>query len=610
MYRDFYRAFRDLFRAPRSRGEISALLLVMALLPVSELAVTHLFSQLILRGAEQYQQDPSGVVVSGAFFFAAFAASRALHHVVRLNRVRVFRRGFERSDQERPASQEAWSWAAAFELSTALVSLIQIVAFCALFAYLDVTFGLANIVIGAGVLWLVARIYRRQLQRQIAYLAEGNRPGGTGVGERVGTRIRDAELGAIVASLAMAGSLGLVLVRAIQGGLTGPDAIVLFIGLRMLYSQVGNLSASAMRFARAKARLAVGSSGLDDEDEFADPDTELDDLDNLRPAQPTAHRAQLISQMLIASQRGESEQVHQFSKRLRSGVIPTEAESNAESAAEAFADLASPTTGGPPLRLLWWARPFPGTAGNWISPAVLRAQSGRPVHFQTPTATAVEPHLVMVGSVIGSAHQQAIVVGTGALHAQAKIDPAAQFISVRGPLTAAALRACGGPAIEAFGDPALLAPRFLPLTSTPRNGRLAFVRHHAHDAIPVTLGEEFDELSPLASHPDQLVALLSRLSAYDAVVTSDVGTVVLCHAYGIPCVPVTFDGAEDHGFVLRDHGLGAGLGEITAINTDLDLSGTDWRSNVAPVHVEDAVLDGIQDSLDRGIEILLNRTSN
>ncbi|RZI89396.1 MAG: hypothetical protein EOO67_12110, partial [Microbacterium sp.] len=144
MYRDFFRAFTELFSARRSRGEISALLLVMALLPVSELVVTHMFSHLILRGAKQYDEDPHGVLVSGAVFFLAFAMSRALHHVVRLNRVRVFRRGFELSGEQRPPSKEAWSWAAAFELSTAMVSLIQIVAFCSLFTYLDVVFGLLN----------------------------------------------------------------------------------------------------------------------------------------------------------------------------------------------------------------------------------------------------------------------------------------------------------------------------------------------------------------------------------------------------------------------------------------------------------------------------------
>lgn len=615
MYRDFFRAFTELFSARRSRGEISALLLVMALLPVSELVVTHMFSHLILRGAQKYDEDPNGVLVSGAVFFLAFGLSRALHHVVRLNRVRVFRRGFERSGEERPASKEAWSWAAAFELSTAMVSLIQIVAFCSLFTYLDPAFGAANLLIAVGVLWLVATIYRRQLSHQISYLAEGNKPGGTKVGDRVGKRIRDAELGAIVASLAMAGSLGLVLVRAIQGGLSGPDAIVLFIGLRMLYSQVGNLSASAMRFARVKARLAVGSKGVDvvdPEDEFADPDEEIEDVEDLQPARPTAHRTQLVSQMMVAGQRGDLELVQRFGKRLSTGVIPTEAETAARSAAEAFAQLAAPTQDPDrlPLSLLWWARPFPGAVGNWVSPLLLRHAADRPVLFQTPNAAAVTPHLVMVGSVIASAHEHSIVVGTGALNAGVKLDPGADYVSVRGPLTAAALRAAGGPDVEAYGDPTLLAARYLPIARASGNGRLAFVRHVSHGDVPVVLGDELDELSPLVSQPGLVEDLLIRLAAYDGVVTSDTGTTVLCHAYGIPCAPVSFEGTDDLEFVFRDYALGAGLGdEISPQPSAPDLRKADWRSRLQTPQVSASTLDGIEASVQDAIRTYLERVS-
>ncbi|MCX6395597.1 MAG: hypothetical protein NTV23_03855 [Propionibacteriales bacterium] len=619
MYRDFFRAFTDLFSARRSRGEIAALLLVMALLPVSELVVTHMFSRLILAGAKQYDEDPRGVLVSGAIFFAAFALSRALHHVVRLNRVRVFRRGFERSGEERPASPastEAWSWAAAFELSTALVSLIQIVAFCSLFTYLDPAFGLANLLIAAGVLWLVAAIYHRQLSHQVAYLAEGNKPGSTKVGDRVGKRIRDAELGAIVASLAMAVSLGLVLVRAIQGGLSGPDAIVLFIGLRMLYSQVGNLSASAMRFARVKARLAAGSKNvdvIDPDDEFADPDTEIEDAGDLQPARPTAHRTQLVSQMMVAGQRGDLELVGRYAGRLSSGVIPTEAEVNARTAAEAFAQLAAPTTDEDvlPLSLLWWARPFPGAVGNWVSPLLLRRITDRPVLFQTPNAAAVTPHLLMVGSVIASAHEQSIVVGTGALNAGVKVDPAAHVVSVRGPLTAAALRAAGGPSVESFGDPTLLAGRHLPVQLGGTNGRLAFVRHVSHGDVPVSTGSQLEEISPLASQPEQIEALVRRLGSFDGVVTSDAGTMVLCHAYGIPCAAVTFDGTEDLDFVYRDYALGAGLGEdVLPQPAAPDLRKVDWHSRLHAPRIEPGVLDEIQAAVDRAVRVYSERVTS
>jgi hypothetical protein len=48
--------------------------------------------------------------------------------------------------------------------------------------------------------------------------------------------------------------LAAVLVRALQAEITSADAIVLFLGLRLLYGQLGVLSAGIMRFARASAR--------------------------------------------------------------------------------------------------------------------------------------------------------------------------------------------------------------------------------------------------------------------------------------------------------------------------------------------------------------------
>jgi hypothetical protein len=610
VFGDFFRALSELFTDRRSRLEVSGLLLTMALLPVSELVVTRMFSQLILHGPERFDRDPNGVVVDGSIFFLAFALSRAIHHVVRLNRVRVFRRGFDSSGRQHPASREAWSWAAAFELSTAMVSLIQIAAFCLLFMWFDLGFGAANLVIGGGVLWLIALIYRRQLAHQLTYLSEGTMPGSTAVGERVGKRIRDAELGAVVASLAMAFSLAVVLYRAVHGSVGGADAIVLFIGLRMMYSQVGNLSASAMRFARVKARLTVGQSVgvVDPEDEFDDPDEEIEDVEDLQPARPSTHRAQLVGQMIVAGQRGELDQVQRFGARLGSGVAPTEQEERAQQAAEAFALLAASFDDRMPLSLMWWARPFPGSVGNWLSPLLLQRLSGRAVLFRTPASSERSPHLVMIGSLAGSAHRDSIVIGTGALNADVAVDPLATYLSVRGPLTADALHKAGGPAVDAYGDPTVLMSRFIPVERTAANGRLAFVRHVTHADVPVKPAGHMDELSPLASRPEDIETFLRTLATYEGVVTSDFSTAAICHSYGLPCAPITFDGHSDLGFVFRDYALGLGLGEDTApAVVDPDLGRVRWDDLLVTRTVAAITLDAVQHAVERGVATYLER---
>jgi hypothetical protein len=603
MFGDFFRAFAQLFSHGRSRLEISGLLFTMAMLPVSELVVTRMFSHLIINGPHRYQTDPDGVVRSAVIFFVAFALARALHHVVRLSRVRVFRRGFDNSGEKRAASQEAWSWAAAFELSTALVALIQLAAFCILFSFVDLGSGLANVVIVSAVLALIASIYRRQLNHQVRYLTEGHRAGSTTIGDRVGKRIRDAELGAVVASLAMAFSLGVVLYRALKGQVAGADAIVLFIGLRMMYSQVGNLSASAMRFARVKARLTAGpkSTAVTDVDDELDDVADLAEDEELVPAVPSAHRTQLVNQMLLAGQRGAIEEVQRFGARLSVTRVPMESETHAQTAAEAFAELATSGDGRLPLSLMWWPRPFPGGSGNWLSPLLLRQESGRPVVFQRPTSTAADPHLVMIGSILGSAQQHSIVVGTGALDASATPDPRATYVSLRGPLSAAVVRDLGGPSIEAFGDPTVLASRLYPVWRTGGNGRLAFVRHLSHGDVGVRLAEDMDELSTLASRPQDVEGFIRTLATYAGVVTSDPSIAALCDSYGVPCAAVAFAGKDDLGFVFRDYALGVGLDATTPVLVNADLGRTRWSDLLVARTITDSRLDEIQAAVQQGI---------
>ena len=611
MFGDFFTAFAQLFTQRRSRLEVSGLLLTMAMLPVSELVVTRMFSHLILHGRARFDRDPHGVVVSAAVFFVAFALSRALHHLIRLNRVRVFRRGFDSSGEQRAASKEAWSWAAAFELSTALVSLIQIGAFCILFGFLDLGSGVANVVIIAGVLSLVAALYRRQLVRQVAYLTEGHRVGSTAIGERVGKRIRDAELGAVVASLAMAGSLAVVLYRAVEGQVPGADAIVLFIGLRMMYSQVGNLSASAMRFARVKARLTAGprSTAVVDVDDEVDEMDEVVEDEELQPATPSAHRTQLVNQMLLAGQRGALDEVRRYGARLSVTRIPMEQETNAQRAAEAFAELASGGDGRLPIPLMWWPRPFPGVAGNWLSPLVLRHLSARPVLFQRPTAVAPGPHLVLLGSLLGSVQRTAVVAGTGARDLTAEPDPGATYLSVRGPLSAELLRSRGGPSVTSYGDPGVLVSRLFPVWNTGGTGRLAFVRHLSHAGVPVRVTDEIDELSTALSRPEEVEGFVRTLATYRGVITSDPAVAAICDSYAVPRVTVCFAGTDDLGFVFRDYTLGVGLAEAAPTVVDPDLGRVRWEDLLAAYPIDPGVLVSVETAVTDAVATYLERVS-
>lgn len=247
-------ALTRLFPSRWARVEVLGLVLVMAAVPIIEMLVIRLFSDLVIHGPQQLRQGGDRVTLSVLVFFAALALARALHHVVRIARVNVFRRRFEQLEATRSASRQSWDWALALELSGVLVSIVQTVAFCLLFVAFDLPVALVNVAVVVAVLAVVGRLYARELGRQQGYVTMGSRPGSTPINERVGGRIRIAELGALLGSAGMAVVLVVVLVRTLRGEVSSSDAIVFFLGLRLLYGQLGVYSAGIMRFARAAAR--------------------------------------------------------------------------------------------------------------------------------------------------------------------------------------------------------------------------------------------------------------------------------------------------------------------------------------------------------------------
>jgi hypothetical protein len=247
-------AFRGLFTTRRTRVVVGLLIVVTATLPVAEMLVLKLFSTLIIDGPRIFTQDTNAAIVQIGIFLLAFGITRGAHHVIRLVRVRAFRDGFDIAGRERSPSQESWEWALAFELSGVLVSLVQAVMFSALFLFIDLPTGMLNIGVSIVVLALVSAIYRRQLALQQDYITMGSRAGTVAIAQRVGVRVRDAEIGAMLASAAMVLVLMCMLLRTLLGDITSANAIVLFLGLRLLAGQLGTLSASITRFARASAR--------------------------------------------------------------------------------------------------------------------------------------------------------------------------------------------------------------------------------------------------------------------------------------------------------------------------------------------------------------------
>ena len=198
------------------------------------------------------------------------------------------------------------------------------------------------------------------------------------------------------------------------------------------------------------------------------------------------------------------------------------------------------------------------------------------------------------------------MVGTGVSSFKYPLNTKADYVSVRGPHTADLLVQSGGPKIESFGDPGVVLAKILPLTRGKTNGRIALIRHHTHLQAPVVLPDNFDELSVLLSHPDDIVSFIKKLNEYESVVTSAMHVLITCQSYGIPCALVVFKGFEEYvhgdGIKYIDYALGAGVKAIspTPINPKLDwleiepLIETITVSDSKIAEVEAAIKEGLR----------------
>ena len=325
---------------------------------------------------------------------------------------------------------------------------------------------------------------------------------------------------------------------------------------------------------------------------------------------PTAQRTRIVRHMIGASQRGDLTAVYDAYDRLQASGILTPGETAAKQVADAFGHYATLAPGQDPVRLTWWARPFPGNFGDWLSPLVVSQVSGRSVQYVPPTAPTHSTHLVSVGSIGRFIMPRSIVVGTGVSSTDIELDPKARYLSVRGPVTAQLLRDSGGPDVESFGDPGALLSRILPVDRGVTNGRTLLVRHFKHANVPLALPDDMDETSVQMSHPGDIEALVRSLNLYDRVVTSAMHVMIACHSYGIPVALIGFEGLEGavHGTGVKygDYCRGVGLGSVyEPQRVGFDLRTVDLDSITSQERISESVLDDIEQAVRSGVTAYL-----
>ncbi len=613
MFRDVFATFGRQFPDRRIRALMIAVIALMAAVPVGELLVLQIFSTLLVDGPTELADQGGTVLGLLAIFFVGFAITRGLHHMTKFWRVQLFRRAFNAERDRTGVETIGWAWSVAFSVSSLISELVQVVALVGLLLVLDLFVGAVCAVLLAAVLIQLSILYQRQIRVQRDLMESSIKD----VEAPIRARVFSAEFSAVATSIATGLALALVVWRTFTGALLLATAIVLALALRIFFSRVSGLGSPLMRFVRDSLRLERDASRLAARTaaarEIADArahnaqDAGTTDAAGQISRAKSRVRAVLIDRVLIEGQRGESAAYHQALSRLWSEGELTTRERDAIRGAEAFLGYSTPPVlpgrNSDPVYASWWPKPMPGSFDEWLNPYILHAVSRRAVRFVSLTA-AVDgpPHIVLGGSLVSHLRPNSVAVGTGISKLEARVNPDAHIVSLRGPLSSRAVRRDGGPDVDTFGDPRLLIRRVLRLSTAASNGRLAFIRNHSDAEIPFQLSPEMDEYPIGGGKPDQIVASINAMAGYDGVVTTSLGVAMICHSYGIPCAITVLEGsprAKRIDMECRDHVLGAELeGDWRTHPTGVELDRMDWRGLLLAERVSSAKLTEIGGAID------------
>lgn len=260
------------------------------------------------------------------------------------------------------------------------------------------------------------------------------------------------------------------------------------------------------------------------------------------------------------------------------------------------------------LGLVWWAKPFPGNFGDWLSPLIVNQYTDSKIFFQSPVKIASRKHMIGLGSIGRFIKPNSVVVGTGISTDELTLAKGATYVSVRGPVTARVVKESGGPEVDSFGDPGVLISRIFPVERKVTNGKIALVRHFSHKAIPLILENSMEELDIFVSHPDDIKTLVTSLNQYDRVVTSAMHIFITCQSYGIPCALITFEGFEDsvhgNGIKYGDYAQGVGLDSISPIPVGLNLNNVDFDNITTQHKISETKLNEVEAAIIKGLSHL------
>jgi len=187
----------------------------------------------------------------------------------------------------------------------------------------------------------------------------------------------------------------------------------------------------------------------------------------------------------------------------------------------------------------WWMRgPFPGNFGDILTPFLVWNLYKIPVRW----APCAKADCLAIGSIAKCATPGIKVWGAGIANPDHEIEPAAEWLAVRGPITQEILGKAGGKVPDVIGDPALLLSRaYQPKVN--KTGYGLIIPHYLHvsrfqNVLKMETKLEPEQvriLSPIVNGFEGIREFCDQVASADWVVASSLHGLIVAHAYGVKC---------------------------------------------------------------------------
>ena len=247
---ELWQSARLLVPTNKFRAQLVLLILIAAAIPVTELLVAKLFTDLVIDGANK---PLSAIIINLLIFGLLFLATRVANYIQKTYRVRFFDKAFGADKREKSAQGESWEWAMALELVNVLSFMVQAFVITAFFFFLNTIMAGVTLVMILILLQVLGRIFMFQMSTQRGFVEKRRAKEVVTPAERLGSRIKSAEFATLLASFFIVVLMVMLVVFSIQGIVSLSSTIVFFLGLRLMNTTFSSISSALMRFARAKA---------------------------------------------------------------------------------------------------------------------------------------------------------------------------------------------------------------------------------------------------------------------------------------------------------------------------------------------------------------------